>query len=80
MSTGSSVVLREMDRPYWGKVQALAHELGVHDRLITPGHVPPPLKDDVVAASDVVLHPSPAESFGLAVLRGDGGGQTRGRL
>ena len=60
--------LREMDRPYWGKVQALAHELGVHDRLITPGHVPPPLKDDVVAASDVVLHPSPAESFGLAVL------------
>ena len=60
--------LREEHRPYWGQVQDLARDLGVADRLLTPGHVAPPLKDDIVAASDVVVHPSPAESFGLAVL------------
>ena len=54
--------------PYWAKIQQLVGELDLGDRLRIPGDVRPPLKDDVVAASDVVVHPSHAESFGLAVL------------
>jgi len=53
---------------YWHRIQALASQLGLGVRLIIPGDVRPPDKHDVVAASDVVIHPSHAESFGLAVL------------
>jgi len=53
---------------YWARLQELAAELALGPRLQFPGDVRPPLKDDLVAASDVVAHPSLAESFGLAVL------------
>jgi glycosyltransferase involved in cell wall biosynthesis len=53
---------------YWRRLQALVAEHGLAERLIIPGDVRPPLKDDLVAGSDVVVHPSHAESFGLAVL------------
>jgi glycosyltransferase involved in cell wall biosynthesis len=61
--------------PYWARLQALVHELHLEERLIIPGDVRPPLKHDVVAASDVVVHPSHAESFGLAVLEAMAGGK-----
>jgi glycosyltransferase involved in cell wall biosynthesis len=54
--------------PYWHRLESLVGDHGLTGRLIIPGDVRPPLKDDVVAASDVVVHPSHAESFGLAVL------------
>ena len=50
------------------QAQGLVAEYGLGERLIIPGDVRPPLKDDLVAGSDVVVHPSHAESFGLAVL------------
>lgn len=53
---------------YWRRIESMARDLGLDDRLLIPGDVRPPRKDDVVAASDVVVHPSHAESFGLAVL------------
>ncbi len=53
---------------YWRKLEGLVTEYGLEDRLVIPGDVRPPLKDDLVAGSDVVVHPSHAESFGLAVL------------
>ncbi len=53
---------------YWGRLQRLVAEHGLEERLVIPGDVRPPLKDDVVAGSDIVVHPSHAESFGLAVL------------
>ena len=53
---------------YWRHLDALCRQLGLGDRFLMPGDVRSPLKEDVVAASDVVVHPSHAESFGLAVL------------
>jgi glycosyltransferase involved in cell wall biosynthesis len=53
---------------YWHRLQALVAEHGLGERLMIPGDVRAPLKDDLVAGSDVVVHPSYAESFGLAVL------------
>ncbi len=53
---------------YWRKLEGLVTHYGLEERLIIPGDVRPPLKDDLVAGSDVVVHPSHAESFGLAVL------------
>jgi len=53
---------------YWHRLEGLVREHDLRERLVIPGDVRPPLKDDLVAASDVVVHPSHAESFGLAVL------------
>jgi glycosyltransferase involved in cell wall biosynthesis len=53
---------------YWRTLEGLVGELGLSERLIIPGDVRSPLKEDLVAGSDVVVHPSHAESFGLAVL------------
>jgi len=53
---------------YWRTLAALVGDLGLSERLIIPGDVRSPLKEDLVATSDVVVHPSHAESFGLAVL------------
>jgi glycosyltransferase involved in cell wall biosynthesis len=53
---------------YWHRLQRLVAEHGLEERLVIPGDVRPPLKDDLVAGSDIVVHPSHAESFGLAVL------------
>lgn len=54
--------------PYWTKLEGWRDEHGLDGFLVMPGHLTPAERDDVVAASDVVLHPSVAESFGLAVL------------
>ncbi len=53
---------------YWRRLQRLVVEHHLEERLLIPGDVRPPLKDDLVAGSDIVVHPSHAESFGLAVL------------
>lgn len=53
---------------YWERLEELSRHYGLGERLLMPGDVRPPLKHDVVAGSDVVLHPSRAEPFGLAVL------------
>ena len=60
---------------YWRRIQELVRRHGLGERLVIPGDVRPPLKHDVVAASDVVVHPSHAESFGLAVLEAMAGGR-----
>ncbi|HEY5024082.1 MAG TPA: glycosyltransferase family 4 protein [Acidimicrobiales bacterium] len=53
---------------YWRRLQDLVARYDLGERLIIPGDVRPPRKDDLVAGSDIVVHPSHAESFGLAVL------------
>jgi glycosyltransferase involved in cell wall biosynthesis len=53
---------------YWQALEGLVDDFGLGERLIIPGDVRSPLKEDLVAGSDVVVHPSHAESFGLAVL------------
>ncbi len=58
----------DKESDYWRTLVGLVGDLELRERLIIPGDVRPPLKDDLVAASDVVVHPSHAESFGLAVL------------
>jgi glycosyltransferase involved in cell wall biosynthesis len=58
----------DREAPYWHTLQRLVGEHDLSERLIVPGDVRPPRKHDVVAASDVIVHPSHAESFGLAVL------------
>jgi len=60
---------------YWARLGELVGELDLAEHLQFPGDVRPPLKDDLVAASDVVAHPSLAESFGLAVLEAMAGGR-----
>ena len=60
--------IRRPHSAYGRRVQSALDALGLGDRLLTPGYVASPEKDDVVAASDLVVHPSRAESFGLAVL------------
>ncbi|HLX87441.1 MAG TPA: glycosyltransferase family 4 protein [Acidimicrobiales bacterium] len=54
--------------PFWQRLESMRAGYGLEDRLLLPGDVRPPRKHDVVAMSDVVLHTSHAESFGLAVL------------
>jgi glycosyltransferase involved in cell wall biosynthesis/GT2 family glycosyltransferase len=57
----------DREDPYWRHLDELKERHGLSERLLMPGYVSPPLKDDIVAASDVVIHPSHAESFGLAI-------------
>jgi glycosyltransferase involved in cell wall biosynthesis len=53
---------------YWRNLERLVEQYDLGQRLMIPGDVRPPLKHDLVAGSDIVVHPSHAESFGLAVL------------
>lgn len=53
---------------YWGHLEDLIRKYNLGERLVMPGDIRPPLKDDLTAASDVAVHPSHAESFGLAIL------------
>lgn len=53
---------------YWRQLESLQEQYGLGDRLFMPGDIRPPLKDDIVAGSDVVVHPARSEPFGLAVL------------
>jgi glycosyltransferase involved in cell wall biosynthesis len=58
----------DRDGAYWRRLEELSARYGLGERLLMPGDVRPPQKHDVVAGSDVVVHPSHAEPFGLAVL------------
>jgi glycosyltransferase involved in cell wall biosynthesis len=53
---------------YWRKLETIKERYGLADRLFMPGDIRPPLKDDIVAGSDVVVHPARSEPFGLAVV------------
>lgn len=61
--------------PFWKRLEAMRTDFGLDGRLLLPGDVRPPAKHDVVAMSDVVVHTSHAESFGLAVLEAMAGGK-----
>ncbi|HLI72805.1 MAG TPA: glycosyltransferase family 4 protein [Acidimicrobiales bacterium] len=58
----------DRNSPYRRHVDELSVAFHLEDRVVMPGDVRSPLKEDIVAASDVVAHPSHAEAFGLAVL------------
>lgn len=58
----------DRDGSYWQGLEDLSRRHGITDRLLMPGDVRSPLKEDVLAATDIFVHPSHAESFGLAVL------------
>lgn len=58
----------DRDGSYWQGLYELSHRYGTDGRLLMPGDVRSPLKEDILAATDVFVHPSHAESFGLAVL------------
>ncbi|HXW34294.1 MAG TPA: glycosyltransferase family 4 protein [Acidimicrobiales bacterium] len=53
---------------YWRSVERLRSELGLGDSVHMTDFVPDQMKDDLVAASDVVLHLALFEPFGMAVL------------
>lgn len=50
------------------RVRALRRELGIEDRVLMTGFVPDQLRDDIMAAADIVVHLARRESFGLAVV------------
>lgn len=54
--------------PFWRHLERRRHELGIAERFLLPGDVRSPRKEDLVARSALVMHTSPAESFGLSVL------------
>jgi glycosyltransferase involved in cell wall biosynthesis len=64
------------DSGYGERVRALRHELGLEQQLIMAGFVPDQLKDDIMAAADVVVHLARRESFGLAVVEAQAAGKT----
>lgn len=47
-----------------------AQRLGVAERVVFCGYVPDPVRDGLVAAAAVLVHPADYEPFGLAVLEG----------
>jgi len=60
---------------YWRSLEELRSRLGLDDSLHMPGFVPDQLKDDILAASDAVIHLAKTESFGLAVIEGMAAGK-----
>jgi glycosyltransferase involved in cell wall biosynthesis len=65
----------EGDAPYAARVRALRSELGLEEQVLLTGFLPDRLKDDLVAAADVVVHLARRESFGLAVLEAQAEGK-----
>jgi glycosyltransferase involved in cell wall biosynthesis len=66
----------ESDRAYAARLRALRSELHLEDRVVLTGFVPDQLRDDVMAAADVVVHLAKRESFGLAVVEAQAAGKT----
>jgi len=58
----------ESDRAYAERVRQVRTEAGMDDVVALTGFVPDQLKDDLLAAADVVVHLAKRESFGLAVV------------
>ena len=65
----------ESDLAYAARLQVLRSELHFEDRVILAGFVPDQLKDDLLAAADVVVHLAKRESFGLAVVEAQAAGK-----
>ena len=65
----------EADRGYTAQVRALRSELDLEDRVTLTGFAPDDLKDDVLAAADLVVHLAKRESFGLAVVEAQAAGK-----
>ncbi len=65
----------EGDVGYAGRVRALRSELGLDQAVTITGFVPDQMKDDIVAAADIVVHLAKRESFGLAVVEGMAAGK-----
>jgi glycosyltransferase involved in cell wall biosynthesis len=65
----------EGDVGYARRVRALRSELGLDESVTITGFVPDQLKDDIVAAADLVVHLAKRESFGLAVVEGMAAGK-----
>ena len=65
----------EGDSAYASQVRALRTELGLEQQVLLTGFVPDQLKDDLVAAADVIAHLAKRESFGLAVVEGMAAGK-----
>ena len=60
---------------YGLRVRALRSELGLEEQILLPGFVPDRLKDDIMAAADIVVHLAQRESFGLAVVEAQAAGK-----
>ena len=52
---------------YWRHLMSVRSRYGLEEAVMMPGYVPDELKADIVAGSDVVIHPAHIEAFGLAV-------------
>ena len=65
----------EGDAGYSARVRSERTELGLDDRVTITGFVPDRMRDDIVAAADVVVHLAKRESFGLAVVEGMAAGK-----
>jgi D-inositol-3-phosphate glycosyltransferase len=65
----------EGDSAYAARVRALRAELGLEEQVLLTGFLPDQLKDDLVAAADIVVHLAQRESFGLAVLEAQAAGK-----
>ena len=65
----------EDDSAYSQRVRATRSKLGLDDNIIVTGFVPDRLKDDILAAADVVAHVAQREPFGLVVAEGMAAGK-----
>jgi len=65
----------EGEANYGDDVRSLLSELGLGERVLLTGFVPDQLKDDIMAAADVVVHLAKRESFGLAVVEAQAAGR-----
>ena len=65
----------EGDRAAADRLRTLRRQLDLEDRVVLTGFAPDQLKDDVMAAADVVAHLAKRESFGLAVVEAQAAGK-----
>ena len=63
------------DQDYPSELRTRAHELGVEEIVHMPGFVDDRTRDDLLAASTVVVHCADHEPFGIAVIEGMAAGK-----